>query len=339
MQTPEPSNNDHFSREDLFTFLREHISGMEGDIHVERIGGGQSNPTYFITTASRQLVLRKRPAGYAGTTQHDILREYTVMQALGATGLAVPATVLYQAGSDLIGTDFYVMERVPSRQFFDARLPGISAADRRSLYRDAARQLALMHALDWQALGLHHYARPGNFLERQISRWEKVFAGCADEPVARHIATHLRQSMPAPGAPALIHGDYKFSNVLIHPTRPEIAAILDWELCTIGDPLTDLAHTCVAIWGTTAAEYGGLLGATAAADGLPTQAEFLEDYYAHCGGGPRLTHFYLILAYFRNAGIFYGIRQRAAAGTASAASAASVGEVYHAYLQRARDLL
>lgn len=305
---------------------------------VERIGGGQSNPTYFITIGARRLVLRKRPPGDLPKSAHDVAREYLFISSLAGSGVPVPGAVELEEDPAVIGTAFYVMERVDGRIFHDATMPDVARADRRAYYREFARVLARLHAVDWEASPLRDLKRPGRYLVRQVDRWARAWGELeTSDPDVMRVTAWLRANLPEDDVLGIVHGDFKFTNVIFDPSRPVMAAVLDWELAAIGDPLTDVAHIWSALWETTRAEYGGLMDADLAALGLPGGEEFFEDYYAASGSPRRVTPFYLVLAHFRNAGIFHGIGQRAAAGNANAANAVETGRMGRVYLRRALE--
>lgn len=339
MKSSSPAEPLDFDVHRLIAFLHRQVPGMEGAIELQRIGGGQSNPTYFVTSSQRTLVLRKRPRGLLVPGAHDVAREFKVQQALLGTGVPVPEPVLYHPGEEVVGTDFYLMESVPARQYYDFSLPGVPSGERALIYADTARQLAKLHQVDWRALGLGEFSREGSYLRRQIKRWEQAYAGTPDGADAAAVASYLRANCPATELQCLIHGDFKFNNLLIHPTRPELAAILDWELFTIGDPVSDLAFTLVTTWDTRPEEYGGIMGLEQLDPTLPKAEDFLAVYYREFPAAPPLDNFYRTLALLRIGGICEGIRQRAQQGNAAAANAVETGKLGRVYLDRALALI
>jgi aminoglycoside phosphotransferase (APT) family kinase protein len=320
----------------LRRYLAAALPEADGDVVLERIGGGQSNPTYFVTVGGTRLVLRKPPAGTLAPGAHDVGREYRILRALAGTAVPVPRPVRYEPDPAVLGTPFYLMARVDGRVFLDAELRAVPATERRFYYVELARVLAELHRVDWQATELAGLARPGSFLGRQVERWGRAWgpAGGAPAEVGR-VVDWLRAHLPDQEDVAIVHGDYKFTNVIFDPERPEIAGVLDWELCAIGDPLLDLAHAWSFTWDTAPAEYGGVLGLDLPGLGIPAADEFFAAYYEASDSPRRLTAFHLALAAFRNAGIFRGIAQRAESGSANAADAAEVGRLDRVYLGRA----
>jgi aminoglycoside phosphotransferase (APT) family kinase protein len=332
---PAPAASIDFDPARLRVFLGTAMPALTGPMRVERIGGGQSNPTYFLTFDTAEVVLRKRPNGELPKSAHDVVREHRIIAALAGSEVPVPRALLCCADASIIGTPFYLMERLHGRIFHDARLPEVVAADRRSYYLEHARGLAALHRADLEATGLAGLARPGNFLARQVDRWAGAWEHHHRKEDAAYTGRWLRERLPVGQRQALVHGDFKFTNVVFDATAPRLIGVLDWELAAIGDPLLDLAHIWSAWWATTSKEYGGLLGTDLNAEGLPQAEEYIAAYATAAGIPGGLPPFYRVLALLRNAGIFLGIAQRAAAGTAAAANAAEQGQTADAYLDRA----
>nr|WP_256476418.1 phosphotransferase family protein [Siccirubricoccus soli] len=322
--------------------MRGAVPGLEGTISLARISGGQSNPTFFVTYANRRLVLRKKPPGEVLPSAHAVDREARVLQALAATDVPVPPVVLFHAEPDVVGTPFYVMERVEGRVFDRCDLPGASVTERRGMYLAFAETLARLHDVDWEAVGLEGFGRPGSYFQRQVGRWTKQWEAqrFREIPELSRLAAWVGAHIPPEdGVTAIVHGDYRPGNVLFHPTQPHVVAVLDWELSTIGHPLADLAFSLIA-WRSLPEEYGGMRGLDLAALGIPAEDEFVAHYYAsRRRPAPRLQPFHLAFAMFRFAVIFEGIAARARAGTAAAANAAQVGELSVAFARRGLECI
>ena len=325
----------------LGAYLRGRIPGMGPDLALRPISGGQSNPTFFLDSGSRRLVLRKRPAGELLPSAHAVDREYRVQAALAGTGVAVPEMVLYCDDRTVLGTEFYVMERVEGRVLTDTRLGAIPPAARMAYFDALADMLARIHRVDHAARGLGDFGRTGGFAARQIARWTRQWELSRPAPNAdiARLIDWLPRHLPQEDRIALVHGDFRLGNVMFHPEEPRIVAVLDWELSTLGHPLADLAHFCVFTWFMAPEEYGrGLHGVDIAAEGLPTMEEATARYFRMAGQDGPLATFYLALALFRNAVIFEGIASRARQGNASSDTAAEVGRLAPALAARGAAL-
>jgi aminoglycoside phosphotransferase (APT) family kinase protein len=303
-------------------------------VELDRIGGGQSNPTYFVTRGDIRLVLRKPPRQVLIKSAHDVAREYRFLTALAPTSVPVPAPVRFEASTDVIGTPFYLMSRVDGVVHAEAGLADLRVERRRALYLEHARLLATLHSLDPQQIGLGDMARPGSFLLRQIGRWSDVWGDERSADIAS-VREYLLASRPAHEATALIHGDFKFNNLIVDREGTSIVGVVDWELAAVGDPLLDVAHVWAATWATTPDEYGGIMGLDLTAAGLPGSWEYDDAYQLAGGRAGALTAFYRVLALLRYAGIFHGVRQRALAGTATSTDALEQGKLADVYLDRA----
>ncbi len=330
-----------FDAEHLKRYLDDADIGPGHPLQIQRIGGGQSNPTYFLTRGHDRLVLRKQPAQVLIKAAHDMGREYRFLTALAPTLVPVPTPVRFEPGPEAIGTPFYLMARVDGTVYADAELAEVPRPIRRELYAEHARLLATLHGLDPERIGLGDLARPGSFLDRQIRRWSGVW-GEERKADLDAVRGWLQANRPAEEATALVHGDFKFNNLIIDIDRPageRIVAVVDWELAAVGDPLLDLAHVWAATWATTPEEYGGLLGRDLAAAGLPGAEEHAAAYQDAGGRPGGMSAFYRALALLRYAGIFHGVRQRALAGTATSTDALEQGRLADVYVERALEIV
>jgi aminoglycoside phosphotransferase (APT) family kinase protein len=323
----------------LDAFLRREIAGLEGRMTVEKIPGGQSNPTFFVSYDNRRLVLRKRPAN-ALPSAHAVDREFRVMRALRDSAVPVPDALLYHDGEDIIGTAFFVMERLEGRVFSDCSLPGVTPAERGAMFLAMADTLADLHKVDWNAVGLADYGKPGNYYQRQIARWSRQWEPSKrrDLPELTRLLAWLPANIPAGDTTAISHGDFRIGNLMFHPTEPRVVGVLDWELSTLGHPLADLAYSALA-WRLLPTEYMGMRGADFEALGIPTEAAYLQRYYDRMGDDARVEPFHYAFALFRLAVIFEGIAARAHAGQASSANAAEVGELSVDFARRAIEAI
>lgn len=331
--------NADFDPAALKGFLAARFGAAE--MRLQRIGGGQSNPTYFLDFGRLRMVLRKKPAGQILHGAHAIDREFRVLQALASTDVPAPKPVLYHDGDAPLGTPFYLMERLEGRVFHDCSLPGLSPDERSGIYLGMAEAMAKLHAVRPDEVGLGDYGKPGNYFERQIGRWTRQLRESPSEriPALEVVADWLPQNMPADdGRLAIAHGDFRLGNLLFHPEKPEVIGILDWELSTLGHPLADLGF-CSMTWHTSPDEYGGILGLDTMALGIPSQREFLDHYFAHAVPTASLERFHLVFSLFRFAVIFVGIADRARAGNAAASDAADVAPLSRRFAIRAMEII
>ncbi|WP_372921659.1 phosphotransferase family protein [Roseovarius sp.] len=312
----------------------------EGSVlQTQRISGGQSNPTWFVTWGDKQLVLRKKPAGPILPGAHAIEREFRVLRALAQTDVPVPPALYLEEDAGILGTPFYVMERLEGRVFSDCTLPGLKPETRRAIYLDMARTLARLHVVRPDQVGLGDYGKPGNYFARQITRWSKQYAESPGPRIADldWLVEWLPANVPEDDeAVSIVHGDFRLGNLMYHPTEPRVIAVLDWELSTLGHPLADLGF-CVMPWNSSPDEYGGIMGTDWADSGIPTQEEFVAEYMAHALPTAPLAPFHIAFAMFRFAVIFVGIADRARAGSAASAEAASLGALAPCFAARARE--
>ena len=325
----------------LDAHLRDHIPGLAGPLRLAPVAGGQSNPTFFVTTDTHRLVLRKQPPGPLLPSAHAIDREHRVIAALRDSAVPVPEALLFCDDRSVIGTPFYVMARIDGRVFHDCALPGLAPAERRAIYRGMAETLAALHAVDPAACGLGDYGRPQGYYARQVRRWSEQWrtARTRQDPDIERLIAWLPDNVPEDPRTGIAHGDYRIGNLMVAPEGPGIVAVLDWELSTLGPPLADLAHSCIA-WHSAPDQYGGLLGLDLDALGIPSQAAYEADYRAALerhgvAAGPGLSGFHMAFALFRWSMIFEGIAARAKAGNAASADADRVGGLAASFAARA----
>ena len=325
----------------LRDYLRAQLPELGGEMHISFTTGGQSNPTYFLHFGARKLVLRKQPPGELAPSAHAVDREFRILSALQDSAVPVPRPLLFCADRAVIGTLFYVMECVDGTVEPEAALPSRSPEERRAIYLSAAETLGSLHALDWRAAGLGDYGREGAFFERQLGRWtrfwrEQGLGGNADLDA---VIRWLEANMVADASSTISHGDYRFANLILAPARPAVAAVIDWELSTIGHPFFDVGYICMA-YHTAPEENGGLIGLDHAALGIPKQAEFLDAYYQRAGSAQEFAPFHQIFALFRASVGSESIASRAAKGQGNSAASGEFGRrMGTAYARRARDLI
>ena len=329
-----------FDPDRLAGYLKARLPGLGGTMTVEPIAGGQSNPTFRLRFAERDLILRKQPAGELLPSAHAVDREFRVQEALAGSGVPVPRMEHFCADRAVIGTLFYVMEALDGRVLRDPALPGLAPAERAAIYDSMNEVLARLHRLDWQALGLEDFGRPGNYFARQINRWTRQWyaSKTREIPEIERLIAWLPEHVPAGDETTIVHGDYRLGNLMLHPQEPRVIALLDWELSTLGHPLADLAYNCV-LYHAAAEKYGGVMGLDLEALGIPSEQEYVGSYCRRTGRADGITPFHLAFSMFRFAVIFEGIAARARAGIAAAADAEEVGKLSIVYARRACALI
>jgi aminoglycoside phosphotransferase (APT) family kinase protein len=329
--------NNRFDEAALTQYLQARIDGFRGACVVQQFQGGFSNPTFHLQTAGRAFVLRKKPPGQLLPSAHAVDREYKVMKALQDTDVPVPRVHLLCADDSVIGTMFYVMDYVDGRVYTDRLLPGCTRDERRAMYDACADVLAKLHSVDYRAVGLTDYGKPTGYVARQVARWSKQYVASRviDTPAMDRLMQWLPEHMPSEDEATIAHGDYRIGNLLYHPTEPRVVAVLDWELSTIGHPLSDLAYCCSAYHAPYAGGRG-LEGADLQALGIPDEREFLESYQRRTGRQdvPHWT-FFIVFSLFRSAAILAGVYKRSLDGQGVDARMASAKEAYQDIAARA----
>jgi aminoglycoside phosphotransferase (APT) family kinase protein len=313
----------------LNAWMQTHIAGFSGPIEVQQFAGGQSNPTYLVQSPSGRYVLRRKPPGKLLPSAHAVDREFRVLAALKDSPVPVARVHALCEDPEVIGSVFYVMDYVEGRIFWDAVLPEVAAPDRRAIYSEMVRVLAALHSVDYAAVGLGDYGKPGRYIERQVSRWTQQYRASETEklePMERLIEW-LPKHIPADEETTIVHGDFRLDNTIFHPTEPRILAVLDWELSTLGHPLVDFAYYCLRFH-LPVAEFRGLGGVDAKGCSLPTEAESVAEYCRLRGVppvAPRDWAYYSAFCMFRLTGILQGVLARALQGNASSATALQAG--------------
>src|SRR5256885_2359115 len=297
---------------------------------VEQFKGGQSNPTYRLSASDgRKFVLRRKPPGKLRPSAHAVDREYRVIAALHPTGFPVARPYSLCEDESVIGTAFYVMDYVEGRVLWDQSLPGMTKSERRAIWDELNRVIALLHTLDYRALGLEGFGKPGSYISRQVARWTKQYQASETEPIrAMHdLMAWLPDNIPPEAATTVVHGDYRLDNVIFHPREAKILAVLDWELSTLGDPLADFAYHCMS-WHIPPGQFRGIGGLDLASLGIPSEAEYIRMYCqrtARTGIDQSHWDFYMAYNLFRIAAILQGIAKRVVDGTAASAHARDAG--------------
>jgi len=317
----------------LDAYLRQHVAGYPaGSLSAMQFKGGQSNPSYLLSIAGQRFVLRTKPAPASKLlpSAHAIEREFRIMDTLGRAGFPCPRQLLLCLDESIIGRAFYLMEYVDGRILWDPSLPGMSPAERSAIYDEMNRVIACLHGLDYQALGLADFGKPGNYFARQIERWSRQYLASQTESIAAmaDLMAWLPAHIPPGEACAIVHGDYRLDNLLFHPSEPRILAVLDWELATLGHPLADFAYHCLS-WHLAPGQFRGLAGLDLAALGIPDQQHCIARYAERTGRTLQAQdmNFYLAFNLFRLASILQGIMKRHSEGTAASAEALAAGRM------------
>ena len=308
-------------------YLREQGLCGAGTLSATVLSGGQSNPTYRLQCGTDQYVLRKKPAGTLLASAHAIDREYRVMKALGDSPVPVPRMLAYCEDAELLGTPFYVMEFLDGRVLVDQSLPGMSPTERGEIYAEMNRVLATLHQVDYNALGLTSFGKPGNYFQRQIERWSRQ-CRASTLPLGasmQKLIDWLPEHIPQGDETTIVHGDYRLDNLVFHAREPRIIGVIDWELSTLGHPLADLSYHCMS-WHIPPALWRGIAGLDLAALGMPSEAAYVQRY-AESTGRDHIEHWDFYMAYnlFRMAAILQGIAQRAHEGNAASPDAVETG--------------
>jgi len=302
-------------------WMAAHLHGFEGPLVAHKIAGGQSNPTYRLETPDVRYVLRRKPPGNLLKSAHAVDRELRVQQSLAGCDVPVARMRAYCDDPDVIGSEFYIMDLVEGRSFYDPRLPEVPVAERMAYFTKMARVLGAIHKIDLERCGLSDYGRAGNYYRRQIDRWSKQYRQTETGPIPAMDALIAALDAACPeddGQVCLVHGDYRLDNLLFHPDRPEILAVLDWELSTTGHPYADLAAVIMQWQMPPGAQGRGLRGIDRAAEGLIADDAFVAAYCDVTGRrGIENFGFYVAFCFFRMAAILQGVKKRALDGNAS----------------------
>ncbi|TPW00630.1 MAG: aminoglycoside phosphotransferase, partial [bacterium] len=292
----------------------------------------QSNPTYELATPGRTYVLRRKPPGTLLASAHAVDREFTVISALHAQGYPVARPWALCTDDAVIGSMFYVMDKVEGRVLWDLKLPGMEPAERRAIYDAQVDTLAALHAFDPVAIGLGDYGRPGNYFERQVGRWTKQYRASEIEPIPAmdRLIEFLPATLPPEGPTRIVHGDFRLDNMILAPAldqngAAEVRAVLDWELSTLGDPMADFSYLLIA-WVIPASARNGLAGADIAALGIPSVEQTVERYARLTGATPGNLDWLFAYNLFRLAAICQGIAGRVRDGTAASVHARAMAE-------------
>lgn len=323
----------------LTQWMQANVDGFTGPLEVDQFKGGQSNPTYRLRSPSRSYVLRRKPPGELLKGAHAVDREALVMKALGKVGFPVPRVYGVCTDDSVIGSWFFVMEMVDGRIFWDASFSAAPKEQRGALMDAMNQTLAQLHRVDYEAVGLSDYGKPGGYVARQVARWSQQYL--YDEQAGRHPAMDwlvdwLPRHLPASDTTTLTHGDFRADNMIFHPYEPKVLAVLDWELSTLGDPLADFAYHAM-MFRMPPDILGGISGLDLVELGLPNEVDYVNTYCERTGrDGIADLDYYVAFNMFRFAAILHGIKGRAARGTAANSDANAMGDRFARVAELAR---
>lgn len=308
----------------LDRWMREHVEGFAGPLEVRQFKGGQSNPTYQLITPKRRYVLRRKPPGKLLPSAHAVDREFRVISALYPTGFPVARPFGLCTDDAVLGTWFYVMDMVEGRVIWDGSMPDSNPAERAAVYAAKIATLAQLHKTDVAKVGLSDFGKPGNYFGRQVDRWTKQYLASVtqDIPAMNKLIDWLPRTLPSDDQTSIVHGDYRLDNMILHPTEPRVAAVLDWELSTLGNPLADFSYLLMNWVMPQEGGRSGLSGLDLKALGIPTIDEAVAQY---CVATARESlpdlQWYFAYNSFRLAAICQGIAGRVRDGTAASPQA------------------
>ena len=310
-------------QERLAGWMADHVGGFEGPLGVSQFKGGQSNPTYRLDAGSGSYVLRRKPPGVLLPSAHAVDREFKVQQALGRVGFAVPRVHALETDEGVIGSMFYVMDFTPGRIIWEPHMPGAEPVERRAVYDAMNWTLADLHGINPEAAGLGDFGRADGYVARQVRRWSEQYRASADTPIEAmdRLIAWLPGNLPSEGPARIVHGDYRLDNLILARDENRVAAVIDWELSTLGDPLADFTYHLMQ-WhmppSKTGAGTGSLIGHDLAALGIPALDAYIAAYEERTGFSvmPHLPA-YFAYNFFRMAAILAGIVARERAGNAA----------------------
>ncbi len=312
-----------FDEAKLHAYMADTVEGFEGPIEVRQFKGGQSNPTYQIITPKQKYVLRRKPPGKLLPSAHAVDREYKAISALNKTDFPVPRAYTLCEDESVLGTMFYIMEMVEGRVLWESTLPQETKENRTKIYDAMNETIAKLHMVDYEAIGLGDFGKPGNYFARQISRWSKQYVASETENIdaMNKLMEWLPGNISDEDSNSIVHGDYRLDNMVLHPTEPRVLAVLDWELCTLGHPLGDFTYHTMQ-WKMpgqgTGGGTGSLMGQDLAALGIPSFDDYVKAYCDRTGrSGIDNLDFYYAYNFMRLAGILQGIAGRVRDGTAA----------------------
>jgi aminoglycoside phosphotransferase (APT) family kinase protein len=313
----------------LEDFLKKNMEGFRGPLEIEQFKGGQSNPTYRITAGGKRYALRRKPPGKLLPSAHAVDREFKVIKALHSVGFPVAKPYVLCEDDAVIGTAFYLMDCMEGRVLWDQSLPGMAKEERRAIWGELNRVIALLHSVDYKAVGLADFGKAGSYIERQVGRWSKQYVASETQKIEAmdNMIAWLPKNIPATDETTIVHGDFRLDNTVFHATEPKLIAVLDWELSTLGDPLADFSYHCMS-WHIPPGKFRGIEGLPLEELGIPTEREYVDLYFKRTGRkgvDPSVWDYYMAYNLFRIAAICQGIAKRVVDGTAASEHARDAG--------------
>ena len=307
----------------LQAFMEKNVEGFRGTLTVEEFAGGQSNPTYLLSAGEMQYVMRRKPPGTLLKSAHAVDREYRVMSALQNTNVPTAKTYALCTDDDVIGTWFYIMEYLDGRVIWDSTGGAYTPQERGEFWDAANDALAKLHSVDYEAVGLSDFGKHGDYIARQLKRWSEQYeyTKTGDNPYMDNLIDYLPKNIPAEDKTSytIVHGDPKIDNMMMHKDRNEVIGILDWELSTLGNPISDFAYMCMRY-------RDSLRGVDLKELGIPSEEDYIAAYCERTGRSSiENWDYYLAFNMFRLAAILQGIAKRVQDGTAASRNAEDAG--------------
>ena len=308
----------------LVAWMDANIDGFAGPLEIAQFQGGMSNPTFLMNDANqRRYVLRKKPPGELLPSAHAVDREHRITTALGPTPVPVVRTLALCEDTSIVGTEFFLMDHANGRVFHDPSLPESTPEERGAIYASMIETLAALHQVDFNTVDLGDYGRVGGYMGRQVARWSKQYEASKtdDLPAMDKLMVWLPENMPDDSETTIVHGDFRLENLVVAHDSSDVIAVLDWELSTLGHPLSDLAYNCLPYhWPEES--FGDMRGLDPTTPGIPSEEDYVAAYCRHAGrGGIENWNFYLVLSLFRLAAIIQGVYYRGLQGNASSPEA------------------
>lgn len=324
----------------LASYLADHIPNFGDACSVQQFRGGQSNPTFLLQADGGSYVLRKKPPGKLLPSAHAVDREFRVIAALSSSDVPVPKALHLCEDKSVIGQMFYIMNYVAGRVFSDISLPDCTPQYRTNAYLSSASVLRNLHAVDYGAVGLQTFGKPDSYVARQVARWSKQYelSKTEDCKAMDELIAWLPANDPHDNRSAIVHGDYRPGNLIFSETDPSVAAVLDWELSTIGHPLADLGYFLLPYHLNENLRDHSLRSVDLSALGIPTQQALLDTYSAN-GHEVSNINYYIVFSMFRLAAILAGVLRRGLDGNASDPGAIERGRAYSLFAQSALELI